>query len=123
MASPIKIKHKRLFTLEGILLSLAGPVHIIYLLFFLDASTIDSAQYLGIMVIGVLYTLFGISFLLGRKALLLPALIVNALGLTTVLVLQEASPLWEIDPYLIAVDCISVPTLLYLNFQNFRKNL
>ncbi len=113
--------NKKLFTLEGILLSLAGPVHIIYLLFFLDASKVDTAQYIGINTIGILYTIFGISFLLRRKFLLLPALIINALGLTTVLVLQEASPLWEIDPYLIAVDCISVPTLLYFNIR--KKDL
>ncbi|WP_421918398.1 hypothetical protein [Marinifilum sp.] len=115
----MKTIHKRLLTLEGALLSLVGPVHIIYLIFFLEASTVDKAQYIGILVIGALYTLFGISFLLRKKTLLLPALIINALGLTAVLVLQEASPLWEIDPYLIAVDCVSVPMLLYFNI---RKN-
>ncbi len=114
---------KRLLRLVGLLLSVAGPVHIIYLLFFLDAASVDTAQYFGILAIGTLYTLFGISFLFRRKALLLAAFIVNALGLTTVLVLQEASPLWDIDPYLIAVDCISVPVLLYLNIQNFRNKL
>ncbi len=112
-----------LVTLEGILLSIAGPVHIIYLLFFLDASTVDSASYTGIIAIGALYTLFGISFLFRRKTLLLPALVINVLGLTAVLVLQEASPLWAIDPYLIAVDCISIPALFYLNTQNFRRKL
>ena len=115
--------HKRLFTLEGILLSLVGPVHIIYLLFFVEASTVDTAQYAGILTIGALYTIFGISFFLRKKALLLPAFIINALGLTAVLVLQEASPLWAIDPYLIAVDCISVPILLYLNIKNFKTKL
>lgn len=115
--------NKTLMTLDGILLSIVGPVHIIYLLFFVDVNNIDTAQYIGIIVIGALYTIFGLSFLLRKSVLLLPALIINTLGLTAVLVLQEASPLWDIDPYLIAVDCISVPVLLYLNIQYSRKKL
>ncbi len=114
---------KRLLTLDGILLSLAGPVHIIYLLFFLNSESIETAQFYGIIGIGILYTLFGLSFLFRKTALLLPALIVNTLGFTAVLILQEASPLWAIDPYLIAVDCISVPVLFYLNMQKVRKKL
>ncbi len=119
----MKAMHKNTLRLEGLLLSLVGPVHLIYLLFFLDASTIDSAQYTGILIIGILYTLFGVSFLLGRISLLLPALLINALGLSAVLILQEASPLWAIDPYLIAVDCISVPLLLYFNVQKWQNKL
>ena len=119
----MKKLYKRLFLLEGLLLSLAGPVHIIYLQFFLHASKVGTAQYTGIIIIGVLYTTFGASFLLKRKALLVPALVINALGLTAVLIMQEASPLWAIDPYLIAVDCISVPILFYLNILNFRRKL
>lgn len=114
---------KNLITLEGILLTIVGPVHIIYLLLFVERATIATAPYYGVIGIGIFYTLFGISFLFRKTTLLIPALVINILGLTGVLVMQEASPLWEIDPYLIAVDCISIPILLYLNIQNFRRKL
>ena len=115
--------YKKLLTFEGILLSIVGPVHIIYLLFFIDASTIETVPYYGVVGIGILYTLFGLSFLFRKKALLIPALIINALGLTAVFIMQEESPLWAIDPYLIAVDVISVPMLAYLNFSSNKKKL
>lgn len=115
--------YKKLLTFEGILLSMVGPVHIIYLLFFIDASTIETAPYYGVIGIGILYTLFGLSFLFRKKALLILALIINVFGLISVLVMQEASPLWDIDPYLIAVDVVSVPMLIYLNFSKHKKNL
>ena len=115
--------YKKLLSFEGILLSIVGPAHIIYLLFFIGASTIETALYYGVIGIGILYTLFGISFLFRKKALLIPALIINALGLTGVLIMQEASPLWAIDPYLIAVDVVSVPMLAYLNFSSNKKKL
>lgn len=111
---------KNLLALEGILLTLVGPIHIIYLIFFGDA-TIETAPYWGVIGIGIFYTGFGISFLAGKTVLLLPALIINGFGLTGVLVMWEASPLWSIDPYLIAVDIISIPTLIYLNKQ--KKHL
>lgn len=111
---------KNLLALEGILLTLVGPIHIIYLIFFGD-TTIETAPYWGVIGIGILYTGFGISFLAGETLLLLPALIINGFGLTGVLVMWEASPLWSIDPYLIAVDIISIPTLIYLNKQ--KKHL
>ena len=82
----MKTIHKRLLTLVGILFSLAVPTHLIYLTIFVEASTVEAALYAGITAFGVLYTVFGISFLLRRKALLFPALIVNVLGITSVLV-------------------------------------
>ena len=72
---------------------------------------------IGGILFGVLYVVFGITLFRGKTNLLLITLIINIIGLTAVLIARERSPLWEIDPYLIAVDLISIPMLIYLNLK------
>lgn len=102
---------------EGVLLTIAGLAHIVYLIWFVRFGSVEPQAYFGGMFFGVVYLIGGLSFLFGKTKLLVPSLIVNALGLTVVLLVREASPLWRIDPYLIVLDIISIPTLIYLNWK------
>ena len=97
---------------EGFLLTCAGIAHLVYMFGFATTPLSESTAIGGILF-GLFYFIFGVNMLRGKTNLLLPTLIVNALGLTAVLIARENSPLWEIDPYLIVVDLISVPTLIY----------
>lgn len=73
------------------------------------------------MFFGIAYTVLGI--LIWRKVgIALPiALVINVIGLIGVITMFEQSPLRMVDPILIAIDIVSVPTLIYLNFN--RKQL
>lgn len=108
--------------IESVLLILAGLTHIVYLTFFVDRAVTEAQLYLGAMFFGVAYTVLGI--LIGRKVgpAFPVALVINTLGLISVIVMFEQSPLRQIDPYLIAVDLVSVPLLVYLNI-NRKKYL
>lgn len=107
----MKLEH--IFTIEGILLSLAGLTHIVYMLGF-STTPLTEPSAIGGTLFGVFYTFFGFNILCNKTNLLLITLIINTLGLSAVLMVGERSPLWEIDPYLIAVDLISIPTLIFL---------
>ena len=111
---------KKLLIFEGSLLSLAGLIHIIFLLLFVNYNSVDSAAYAGGMFFGIAYLVFGINFVKCRTRLLLLALIINVIGLTAVIIAGESSPLWIVDPYLIVIDIISIPTLIYLNVYKVR---
>ena len=116
------MNYRAILRAEGFLLTCAGIAHLVYMFGFATTPLSEPAAIGGISF-GAVYFIFGVIMLQGKTSLLLPTLIVNAFGLLTVLIAQENSPLWEIDPYLIAVDCISVPVLLYLNILKFRKSL
>lgn len=107
-------RFRTVLTIEGLLLTIAGLIHIIYLILFVDLSSTDPAAYGGALFFGVAYALFGLSFLANKTRLILPALVINAVGLTSVLIAQEQSPLWEVDPFLMAIDLVSIPLLIYL---------
>lgn len=107
-------RFRAVLTIEGLLLTMAGLVHIIYLIGYVDPFSSDTAAYGGAMFFGVAYTVFGLSFLANKTSLLLPTLFINAAGLTAVLIAQEQSPLWQVDTYLIAIDLVSIPLLIFL---------
>ncbi len=109
-------RYNGILRFEGILLTLAGLAHIIYMFGFATTPLTEPAA-IGGTLFGFVYVFFGVFMISGSKKLLLPTLIVNALGLTAVLISRENSPLWEIDPYLIVVDIISIPILLWLNLK------
>lgn len=115
------INFKTLLKLEGALLSLAGLIHLVFLFGFVSYSNTEPPLYFGGLFFGIIYLVAGISFLLNKTKLLIPTLIINIIGLTAVLVAQENSPLWVVDPYLIALDIVSIPTLVYLNWKTYRK--
>ncbi len=113
-------KYGKILRFDGILLSLAGLAHIVYMGWFATTTLTEPAA-IGGMLFGVLYLFFGLIMMAGISKLILITLIINTLGLTTVLIARENSPLWEIDPYLIVVDLISVPVLVWLNL-NKKQN-
>ena len=104
---------------EGFLLTGAGIAHLVYMFGFASTPLSEPAAIGGILF-GMVYFFFGINMLRGKTNLLLITLIINTIGLTAVLIARESSPLWEIDPYLIVVDLISIPTLIYLNMRHSR---
>lgn len=114
------MNYKTILKLEGFLMTCAGLAHTIYMLGFATTPLTEPAS-IGGIAFGVFYCFFGINMLLGKTNLLLPTLIINTLGLIGVLISRENSPLWEIDPYLIVVDIISIPILIYLNFKKTKK--
>ena len=111
------IRFDTLRRIEGGLLSIAGLIHIVFLTFSVDRSVTEFGLYWGAMGFGIAYTLLGMLILLRHLVVLKPALVLNVVGLISVLVMFEQSPLRAIDPLLIAIDCVSVPTLIYLNIQ------
>ena len=110
----------KLVKLEGFLLTGAGLAHLVYAGLYLDWSAFPFPASLGATLFGVAYTIFGLLMLFGKTFLLIPTLVVNALGLTAVLVVREASPFWPIDPYLIMVDLVSIPLLIWLIWANWK---
>ena len=108
--------------LEGFLLACAGMAHLVYMFGFATTPLSEPAAIGGISF-GILYFFFGVNMLRGKTNWLLPTLIVNSLGLTAVLIARESSPLWEIDPYLIVIDLISVPILTYLNLKKKKTGV
>ena len=108
--------------IESILLVVAGLTHIIFLSFVVDRASTPAQLYWGAMFFGIAYTIFGI-LIWQKVGVALPiALVVNLIGLISVITMFETSPLRMVDPYLIVIDLISVPTLIYLNL-NRRKYL
>ncbi len=108
---------------ESVLLTLAGLAHIVYLATFVDFEATDTTLFFGALLFGIAYATLG--FLLWRDigSAYPVALTVNASGLISVIIMYEQSPLRQIDPYLIAVDCVSVPMLIYLNTMQWRKKV
>lgn len=106
---------------ESVLLTLAGLAHIVYLATFVDYAATETTLLIGAAIFGLAYAFLG--FLLWRNVdFAFPvALAVNALGLISVIMMYEQSPLRQIDPFLIAVDCVSVPMLIYLNAMRWRE--
>ena len=103
--------------LEGLLLGGAGIAHLVYVAGFLDWSAFPLQMSLGATAFGVFYTLFGGTMLAGSARWLLPALVVNILGFSAVMIAGETSPLAPIDPYLSIVDFVSIPVLAWLLFR------
>ena len=118
----MKERFHTLRRIESVLLVVAGLMHIIFLSFVVDRANTPAQLYSGAMFFGVAYTTFGI--LIWRKVgVVLPiALVINLIGLISVIAMFETSPLRMVDPYLIVIDLISVPTLIYLN-RNRSKYL
>jgi len=108
--------------LESLILVVAGLIHAIFLLFFVDLASTSTQLYGGAMFFGVAYLFFGI--LIWRKvSIALPiALLINILGMIGVIVMFDTSPSKMIDPFLIVIDFISIPLLIYLNI-NRKKYL
>lgn len=105
----------KICVLEGSLLVTAGIIHILFLAFAVDRGATSPSLYWGGMGFGIVYTVLGF-FILARKLWALPpAVVFNALGLILVTLNFDQSPLKAVDPMLIAIDCISVPLLIYLN--------
>lgn len=94
-------KFKTILTIEGGLLAIAGLIHIVFLSFIIDKTTVEASLFWVAMFFGVAYLIFGLTFLAGRHKLLLPTLIINALGLTGVIIARENSPFWMVDPKLV----------------------
>ncbi len=94
----------------------AGIAHLVYMFGF-ATTPLSELVAIGGILFGILYFFFGINMLCGKTNLLLIILIINIIGLSCVLIARESSPLWEIDPYLIMVDLISIPALVYLNIK------
>ncbi len=111
--------YDRLRKLEGYLLLPAGLVHIVYLTFWADRAAAPNL-YWGAMGIGMAYAILGGLILFGKIWALRPALVLNTLGFVCVIIIYDQSPLKAVDPALIAVDCVSVPLLLFLNFKAYR---
>ena len=101
----------KILSLEGLLLTGAGTAHLLYALFYLDWSAFPLALSAGATAIGSVYFIAGILLLLGYSQILIPIFAVNALGFTAVLLTGPTSPFYPIDPYLMIVDCISLPAL------------
>ena len=116
------MNHITILKLEGLLLVFAGIAHLVYMVAF-ATTPLSEPSAIGGISFGVLYFFLGANMLRGKSYWLLATLIINALGLSAVFIARESSPLWEIDPYLIAVDCVSVPLLLYLNILKFKNKL
>ena len=115
------MNYHTILKIEGFILTCAGIAHLVYMFGFATTPLSEPAAIGGILF-GILYFFFGINMLRGKSSLLLITLIINVIGLTAVLIVRESSPLWEIDPYLIVVDLISIPTLIYLNIKS-KKGL
>ena len=116
----MKERFHTLRRIESVLLVVAGLTHIIFLLFVVDRANTPAQLYWGAMFFGVAYTIFGI--LIWRKvgAILPIALVINLMGLIGVITMFEQSPLRMVDPFLIVIDLISVPTLIYLNLNQSK---
>lgn len=107
---------------ESGLLVMAGLIHIIFLAQFVDSANTPAQLYWGAMFFGVAYTLLGILIWRNVGPAFPIALVINLIGLTSVIVMFDQSPLKTVDPLLIALDCVSVPLLIYLNL-NRKKYL
>jgi hypothetical protein len=116
----MKKRFDTLRNIESALLVFAGLIHIIFLLFVVDRANTPAQLYGGAMFFGVAYTVLGI--LIWRKVgIALPiALVINSIGLIGVITMFEQSPLRMVDPFLIAIDLVSVPLLIYLNINRKR---
>ena len=110
----------RILKLEGLLLTGAGLTHLIYVSVFLDWSAHPIVMSLGASFFGLIYTLLGSVMIAGLARFLVPTLIVNAFGLASVLIAGETSPLYPIDPYLMIVDLVSIPLLIWLIWANWK---
>lgn len=118
----MKKRFDTLRNIESALLVFAGLIHIIFLLFVVDRANTPVLLYGGAMFFGIAYTVLGI--LIWRKVgIALPiVLVINSIGLIAVITMFEQSPLRMVDPFLIAIDLVSVPLLIYLNI-NRKKYL
>ncbi|WP_421858268.1 hypothetical protein [Oricola sp.] len=114
------VTYGRILRLEGLLLTAAGLAHLVYCALFLDWSVQPLVANLGALAFGVAYTFLGAQMALGRDRLLPITLIINICGFVAVMVAGENSPLIAIDPYLVVVDLISIPTLIWLNIMKRR---
>lgn len=112
--------YKKLLTFEGLLLTAAGIVHIIFLNLIIDRSATDPAMLWGAVFFGVVYTVFGISFLFQSIKLLFISLGLNIVGITDILILGKSSPLVAAEPFLTIIEMISILILFYLNLKNPR---
>ena len=100
--------------LAGISFLALGLAHILYLILAVEMGTPDPLSYWGCHFFGVAYSCIGIQFFRGKSQLLLPALIVNSIGLLAILKAHFLTPLWPADPYFLAADLVTVPALAVL---------
>ena len=115
-------KFDSLRNIESLILVVAGLIHVIFLLFVVDLASTTIQLYGGAMFFGIAYLFFGI--LIWRKvSIALPiALFINVLGMIGAIVMFDTSPSKMVDPFLIVIDFISIPLLIYLNI-NRKKYL
>ena len=111
-----------LFRLAGAAFIALGLTHNGYLLLAVEVGAPDALSYWGCHFFGLAYTFFGIQFLRGKTQFLLPALIVNSIGLLAMLKAIFLTPLWDWDPYFLTADLITMPSLLLLWQWHKRLN-
>lgn len=102
---------------ESTLLVVAGLTHIVSLLFVVDRANTPAQLYWPAQSVGAAYTTLGI--LIWRKVgMALPiALVINVIGLIGVITMFEQSPLRMVDPFLIAIDSVSMRLSTRLNLN------
>ena len=102
---------------ESTLLVVAGLTHIVSLLFVVDRANTPAQLYWPVLSVGAAYTTLGV--LIWRKVgMALPiALVINVIGLIGVITMFEQSPLRMVDPFLIAIDSVSMRLSTRLNLN------
>ena len=113
-------RYDLLINLESILLIVAGFVHILYLLFFVDIVDTTTQLYGVALFFGITYLVLGIMIWRKLGLILQIALILNLIGLIGVIMNYEISPSRMIDPFLIMIDFISIPLLIYLIMNRYN---
>jgi hypothetical protein len=86
-------------------------------MFFVDMSDTTTELFGGAMFFGIAYLVLGILILLNRSIIIPISLVINVIGLIGVIVNFEISPLRVVDPFLIVIDVISIPLLIYLTMN------
>jgi hypothetical protein len=115
------IDTRKLIRLAAFLLLILGITHVLYPLVLVEFDSANAAFYLGATIYGVIYTVLGTGLFFNKRSLLLPALIVNAIGLFFAVVTHTSSIYGVVNLLFIAIDLISVPLLVYLTWMNHRE--
>jgi uncharacterized membrane protein len=112
---------KNLLKFEGLILVVLGVVHVLYLLLFVEFVPTVAPFYIGASIYGVIYTFLGIGLMVNKRTLLLPALVLNGIGLLAALITHNSSIYGDVNWGFIILDLVSVPLLVYLNWANHKE--
>lgn len=104
----------KLMKVEAALLLFLGLVHVFYLQFFVEFTKESAPFYIGASIYGIIYTLLGIGFLFNKQSLVIPALVLNGIGMIIAVTTNKTSLYGTVNISFILTDIFSVSLLIYL---------